>query len=169
VHCAWIGYIFRASECRFAKRNFELDFNVSPASRPGTRTATSSTAAKKAVENTGKITKYVFEITVGVRKTASVTRHTVYTGKPELIVGLSFLIVRQNLVCLSGRLEHVFGVGVTGVTVRMVFNGYFSVRLFYVVLGGTSGNPKDFVIICLCHRKTYSISTYLFSSSSTTS
>jgi hypothetical protein len=70
-----------------------------------------------------------------------------------LVVGRTFLRIRQHLVGLLGLLEFVFRLLriVTLVAVGVVLHGQLAVGLLDVVFGGVFRHPEHIVVIALCH------------------
>jgi hypothetical protein len=56
-----------------------------------------------------------------------------------LVVLLSFLRIRQELICLLNLFEALLGRGVTRIRIRVVFSDQLPVGLLDVILGSFSG------------------------------
>jgi hypothetical protein len=77
--------------------------------------------------------------------------HALDPGKTELVVGLFFLVVRENFVGFRRFLELFFRLFVPRILVGMILNGKFPVGLLYVVLRGVFLYSENLVIIALSH------------------
>ena len=79
--------------------------------------------------------------------------------KSELVVLLTLLWVVEHVVGLSSLLELLLSLLVARVAVRVVFYGYLSIGLLYLVLRGALVNTKHLIVISFCH---FSISSFNF-------
>ena len=67
----------------------------------------------------------------------------------ELVVPRFLVRIAQYLIGLCRFAEHFFRICVTGILVRMVFQGPFSIGLFYFRCGGIFSDAQYVVIIFL--------------------
>ena len=75
----------------------------------------------------------------------------VRTVESELVVLLTFLRIMEHIVGLCGLLELLFRLFVTGIPVRMVFDGYLPIGFLDVFLTGVLVNAQHLVVVALCH------------------
>ena len=122
----------------------------SPSDRASTRTATPGAPSEEAVKYAREISKNIFKFPEDRRKVVRNATQSFQSGKTELIVGLAFLIISQDLVCFGRFLELLFGLFIALVTVWMVFDGKTAVGFFYIVFRCLLRNAQYFVVISLC-------------------
>jgi hypothetical protein len=67
------------------------------------------------------------------------------------------LRVRQNLIGFGNLLESFFGLFVSRITVRMIFQRQFTVGLFDFLFGGVPTDTKQFVVVAFAVQSTTSL------------
>ena len=75
----------------------------------------------------------------------------------ELVVALALFVVGQDLVGLGRLLEPLFGTGVVGIAVRVVFHGQPSVRLLDVRFVSSTVDAENLVVVTFGHGPSASI------------
>ena len=72
-------------------------------------------------------------------------------GVPEPVVGSALLGVLQRLVGLGDLLEHLLGLLVAGILVRVVLDGLLAIRLLQLLLRRAPGDAEQVIIVLLGH------------------
>ena len=106
-------------------------------------------STEEGVEYSGKVSEDVLEITKYRGEIMGSAAHALQTGKSELVVSLTFLIVCQNLVGFCGLLELLLGVFVTGVSIWVKFYRESAVGFLDVFALSIPGNSQHLIIISL--------------------
>ena len=120
-------------------------------------TATSSAKTAEATESTLVTTEDVTEHgedVVHIHVTAEAAEATSsWCIESELVILPTLVRVVQYLVGFCCLLEFLLGCLVTGITVRVVFDGELAVCHFYLVFGGVAVHAQHLVIVSfLCHN-----------------
>ena len=120
----------------------EIDTNIMPEiTAPGSSTGTPASApaassTEEGIENAGEISEYILESAEGVGVECGAA-HVVHTGKPELIVSLTLLIIREYLVGFGCLFELGLSVGIILIAVRVILHREFAVSFFDIIGPGT--------------------------------
>ena len=122
------------------------------------RPAAKATEATEASTTTKHIAKHGENIIHG-ESTAGESAKAIHVRaiKTELVILLAFLRIMQHIVGFSCLFEFLFSLFVTRISVRMVFDGYLSVCLFYFVFIGILAHAQNLVIISFCHALLFHI------------
>ena len=133
------GYLLLTAECRLLEVNGDASGNVLTVYRHIASRASASAAATATSEEGGE---YVTEVKVTAAKSAeaAITRAAAHRGierrVTELIVLLTLLLVRENVVRLIRLLELRLGFLVTGVHIGVILLCKAAIRFLYLVVRG---------------------------------
>src|SRR5699024_874037 len=107
-------------------------------------------ATHAATENIGKdVAEDITETTGPGTRTG--TCRAAEAGMTELVVGSTFLVIRQHVVGRGGFLATRPGLGSSGIAIRVILHCQTPIGLLYFVLGSAFRHAQCFVIILLRH------------------
>ena len=135
----------------FLQRQFHFQAQITAAMLLGTTLASAEAAKSATSEDVAEHREDVIHVH-RTTETAEVEATRTRSGKAELVVLLTGLRVVKNIIGFCSLLELLLGFLVTGVSVRVVFNGYLAIRFLNLVFRGGLCDPKHLVVVSfLCH------------------
>ena len=150
---------------RLFERERNLCFDILAAHDKASATATGPTAAEQTLEEitesalTPASAKQVAKVTKSSLRPFPLRRRpkvlSCFPVRPELVVALAFVGIRQNLIGFVYLFKFLFGGFISGIDVRVILARQLAVRCFDRALSGGFRNAEYFIVISKLYRRLY--------------
>jgi hypothetical protein len=138
--------LLRCTESGIFKFEFEVVAKIRSALNP---TAPTTASTSEHVSETENVAEHIAEVRKDAGIESGVSSSTAQSGMTVTVVCGALLGIGKNRICFGRFLEAIFGLFVSGISVRMVLKRELSIRALHLLVGRRFSDAKNLVIISL--------------------